>query len=99
MKPHGKFVQGEVVQLTDNTATLKDGSTLRFDYAAICTGTAALPAPSPASIYAGAASVLCSQVGSTPCTWRTVDWYAAEFDSAKGYNCGRNNSFITTIHI
>lgn len=38
MKAHGRFIQGEVVKLTDTAATLADGTTLEFDYAAVCTG-------------------------------------------------------------
>lgn len=38
MKPHGTFIQGEVVELTDSTAKLKDGRTINFDFAAIATG-------------------------------------------------------------
>jgi len=38
MKPHGTFILGEVVRLTDTSATLADGRTLEFDYAAICSG-------------------------------------------------------------
>lgn len=39
LKKHGTFVRGEVVKLTDTSATLADGQTLEFDYAAICSGT------------------------------------------------------------
>jgi hypothetical protein len=38
MKPHGTFILGEVVRLTDTSATLADGRTVEFDYAAICSG-------------------------------------------------------------
>lgn len=38
MKPHGTFVRGEVAQLTDTAATLRDGTVLQFDFAAIATG-------------------------------------------------------------
>jgi hypothetical protein len=38
MKPHGTFIQGEVVALSDSSATLADGTQLTFDYAAIATG-------------------------------------------------------------
>jgi hypothetical protein len=38
MKPHGTFIQGEVVALTDSSATLADDTQLQFDYAAIATG-------------------------------------------------------------
>ena len=38
MKPHGTFIQGEVVELTDNTAKLQDGRVISFDFAAIATG-------------------------------------------------------------
>lgn len=38
MKPHGRFIQGQVASLTDTAATLQDGTVLSFDYAAICTG-------------------------------------------------------------
>lgn len=38
MKPHGTFIQGTVVDLTDSTAALQDGRVLKFDFAAIATG-------------------------------------------------------------
>jgi hypothetical protein len=38
MKPHGTFVQGDVVSLSDSEATLSDGRVLAFDWAAIATG-------------------------------------------------------------
>jgi hypothetical protein len=38
MKPHGSFVCGEVVALTDSVATLQDGRQLHFEYCAIATG-------------------------------------------------------------
>ncbi|GBF90381.1 hypothetical protein Rsub_02487 [Raphidocelis subcapitata] len=40
LKPHGTFVCGEVVSLTDREAALADGRKLPFDYAAVCTGSA-----------------------------------------------------------
>jgi hypothetical protein len=38
MQPHGTFIQGEVVALSDSSATLADGTQLRFDYAVVATG-------------------------------------------------------------
>eukprot|EP00775_Hariotina_reticulata_P002211 gene2211-2526_t len=38
IKPHGTFILGEVIRLTDTSATLADGQTVDFDYAAICSG-------------------------------------------------------------
>jgi hypothetical protein len=38
MQPHGTFIQGEVVALSDSSATLADGTQLAFDYAVIATG-------------------------------------------------------------
>jgi hypothetical protein len=38
MKPHGRFILGQVVELTDSTVKLQDGRTIDFDFAAIATG-------------------------------------------------------------
>lgn len=38
MKPHGTFILGQAVELTDSTVKLQDGRTIDFDFASIATG-------------------------------------------------------------